>query len=192
MTFPFESNRVYKSKSFKKIVKKCYGEFKQFSDIDEGLFCITNLDKDIEYRFKVTDKKIEKIKSYQGGTLDEEKNKQLADQAAEIAKEDDDPEPVEEPSKIEPAELVQLETKIDATNQSIADMKQELLASEESEKGVLNEILAKTSQTHEPTEPPKGKELLEDINVYDDAWRRLIIQRSLANIEGKNETCTIL
>lgn len=62
MTYPFESNKIHKSKSLKKVVKKCYKEFKSFSDINEGLFCITNLDKDIEYRFKVKNKRIEKLK----------------------------------------------------------------------------------------------------------------------------------
>ena len=60
MTFPFESNKIHKSKSFKKVVRKCYNEYKNFSDINDGMFCITNLDKNVEYRFKIKNKKIHK------------------------------------------------------------------------------------------------------------------------------------
>src|SRR5436190_1082220 len=58
MTFPFEGNKIYKSKSLSKVVKKCYKDYKKFSDINEGLFCVTNIDKDIEYRFKDKNDKI--------------------------------------------------------------------------------------------------------------------------------------
>ena len=58
MTFPFEGNKIYKSKSLSKVVKKCYKDYKKFSDINEGLFCVTNIDKDIEYRFQVKNHKI--------------------------------------------------------------------------------------------------------------------------------------
>src|SRR5436190_8652523 len=65
MTFPFEGNKIYKSKSLSKVVKKCYKDYKKFSDINEGLFCVTNIDKDIEYRFQVKNHKIIKIKKKQ-------------------------------------------------------------------------------------------------------------------------------
>jgi hypothetical protein len=71
LTFPFEGNKIYKSSSSKDVVKKCYNEFKTFSDIGEGLFCITNLDKNVEYRFQAKDRKIKKIKHNQAGGNDD-------------------------------------------------------------------------------------------------------------------------
>lgn len=80
LTFPFESNKIYRSKSLKKVITKCYHDYKKFSDIDEGLFCITNLDKDIEYKFIMKNKKIEKINNKQfGGKINHNQNTELRD-----------------------------------------------------------------------------------------------------------------
>jgi hypothetical protein len=67
LTYPFEGSKIYKSKKLSKIVKKCYNEYKKNNDIGEGLFCITNIDKGVEYHFGVKNKKIKKHKSQFGG-----------------------------------------------------------------------------------------------------------------------------
>ena len=61
MTYPYESTKIYKSKNFDKVVNKCYNNYNQYNNIENGMFCITNLDKNIEYKFKVTKNKIDKI-----------------------------------------------------------------------------------------------------------------------------------
>lgn len=66
MTFPFEGSKIYKSRSINKIVNKCYREYKNHSDINDGMFCVTNLDKDIEYKFRVTENKIKNLKGGSG------------------------------------------------------------------------------------------------------------------------------
>jgi len=62
MTFPFEGNTIYKSKNKKKVVKKCYNEYKQLDSLSEGMFCITNLDTNREYQFKLSNNKAKKLK----------------------------------------------------------------------------------------------------------------------------------
>lgn len=52
LTYPIEGNKIYKSRSLKKVARKCYDEIKNLSDIKEKqIFCITNLDKKLEYKF---------------------------------------------------------------------------------------------------------------------------------------------
>jgi len=53
LTYPIEGTKIYKSKKLSNIVKKCYKEYKKVSDIKEGLFCITNIDKNVEYQFGI-------------------------------------------------------------------------------------------------------------------------------------------
>lgn len=76
MTYPFESNKVYKSRSLRKVAEKYSREFKTFNDINEGLFCITNIDKNTEYRFQIRNNKLKKInnKPLEGGGPDIQKN----------------------------------------------------------------------------------------------------------------------
>src|SRR5439155_1694297 len=62
MTFPFEGNKIYKSKSLSKVVKKCYKDYKKFSNINEGLFCVNNNNKKKKYKLKIKKNKIKKIK----------------------------------------------------------------------------------------------------------------------------------
>jgi len=69
LTYPHISNNIYKSISLKGVIKKCYKDFKSINDIDEGLFAITNLDDNIEYQFRVKNKKIFKINKQLGGDI---------------------------------------------------------------------------------------------------------------------------
>ena len=58
LTYPYVGTTVYRSKSMTKAVKKCYNEFKHLNDINEGMFAITDLDDNMEYKFKAQNKKI--------------------------------------------------------------------------------------------------------------------------------------
>lgn len=58
MTYPFKGQHIYRSQSLRNIAKKCYGEYKKMDNMQEGLFGITNLDKSIEYVFRVSNKRI--------------------------------------------------------------------------------------------------------------------------------------
>ena len=69
MTYPFEGPKIYKSKHLKKVVKKCYSDYKKMNDMSEGLFCVTNLDNNIEYKFGVKNGVIKKHKQ-RGGADD--------------------------------------------------------------------------------------------------------------------------
>lgn len=60
LTYPIEGNKIYKSRSLKKVAKKCYDEIKNLSDIKEKqVFCITNLDEKLEYKFTL--EKVSKV-----------------------------------------------------------------------------------------------------------------------------------
>ncbi len=61
MTYPFEGNTIYKSKNKNKVIKKCYNEYKQMDNLPEGMFGITNLDKQVEYQYKLSNNKAKKI-----------------------------------------------------------------------------------------------------------------------------------
>ena len=67
LTFPYESNKIYKSKSFDKAINKCYQEFKQLKIPNENkeynIFCVTNLDKNIEFKFQIDDIKFDELRT---------------------------------------------------------------------------------------------------------------------------------
>ena len=61
MTYPYESTKIYRSKDFNSVVRKCYDNFKTFDGMEYGMFCVTNLDKNIEYKFQVNKNKVLKL-----------------------------------------------------------------------------------------------------------------------------------
>jgi hypothetical protein len=61
LTYPYEGTKIYRSKSLAKVAKRCYIEFKELNDINEGIFSITNIDTNTEYNFKVAKNKMYKI-----------------------------------------------------------------------------------------------------------------------------------
>lgn len=62
LTFPYEGNKIYRSKSHDKAIKKCYQEFKQLNisekDKTYSIFGVTNLDKNIEYKFQMNQNEV--------------------------------------------------------------------------------------------------------------------------------------
>lgn len=55
LVYPFESNKIYKSKSLKKVAQKCYSECLKIG-ITVNTFKIMDLDKNIEYIFTINNK----------------------------------------------------------------------------------------------------------------------------------------
>lgn len=61
LTYPLHGNKIYETMSLNKAVKKCYHEFKQLSDINEGKFTVTNLDTKKDYHFDIPNDKLKNI-----------------------------------------------------------------------------------------------------------------------------------
>ena len=61
LTYPMHGNKIYESKSFDKAIRKCYHEFKQLTDIHEGMFVVTDIDNKIDYTFEVNTKKLRRL-----------------------------------------------------------------------------------------------------------------------------------
>lgn len=125
MTFPIESHKIHKSKSLKKVVKKCYNEYKKITDLNEGIFCITNLDKDIEYKFKVKKNKNSKsslsLKKQVGGIVN------MNEEIKEIAELDGGPQGFEDPKIAENNKQLQIvNNKLDSLIK-LSDLKEKQL-----------------------------------------------------------------
>lgn len=58
LSYPLSGKKIHKADNINTGVRKCYNEFKKISDIDEGLFSVTDLDDQTEYKFKVKNKNI--------------------------------------------------------------------------------------------------------------------------------------
>ena len=61
LTYPYVSNNIYESRIFDSAVNKCFKEFKQFNDIRDGMFIVTDVDNKIEHKFRVQNKKISQL-----------------------------------------------------------------------------------------------------------------------------------
>jgi hypothetical protein len=119
MTFPFEGHKIYKSRSFKKVVDKCYNEFERFNDIGDGMFCITNIDKGVEYRFKVKNNKIYKVKKQSGGQP--EKQDKIETQLKELSRLDE--EGGEEPENVKILNNIKnIDVNVNTANKNITDV----------------------------------------------------------------------
>jgi len=244
MTFPIQSNKIHKSKSLKNIVHKCYNEYKIFSDIGDGMFCITNLDKNIEYKFKINNKKIKKITNksinynLQGGNDNVQEIKPqikpqinmysnnitqssniIQQQINEISNFDGDID-INENKSYEDYNVIStkldftnkglndISSKLNDTNQGINNLSSKILASSQSEQNIINEIsklkkeqiIKKDSNininiNHESFDNStliSGKDLFEDIDVFDANLRRLYAIKKLNNIDEKNENLCII
>lgn len=56
LIYPIESNKIYKSKSFDKVVTKCWNDYKRLYEGNEKIFSIMNLDTKVEYKFRINKK----------------------------------------------------------------------------------------------------------------------------------------
>ena len=62
LTYPHSGSKIHKTRSLTRGIRKCYDEFKEMNDIGEGFFVVTDLNDNCEYKFKVKDKKIYRVK----------------------------------------------------------------------------------------------------------------------------------
>ena len=69
LTYPQSGKTIHKTKSLNRGIKKCYEEFKEFNDIGEGFFIVTDLNDNYEYKFKVKNSKIYRVNKQQGGAI---------------------------------------------------------------------------------------------------------------------------
>jgi hypothetical protein len=56
LIYPFKGDKIYESKSKKKAIKKCYQEFKFLNDNDNGIFTVTDINKNKDLSFKIINK----------------------------------------------------------------------------------------------------------------------------------------
>lgn len=214
MTFPFEGHKIYKSRSFNKVVDKCYTEFKKFNDIGDGMFCVTNLDKEVEYQFKVKNKKIYKVKSKQnqqsGGQLTgKDKEEQVDNQIRELSKLDEDvgeePQDVNIMTSIRNVDinvntanknLTGLTSLVQTTNKNVGEISGKI----DEVKDITQEINAKIEKSPKPitvTQQPPSPELKDVFEDVDDVFgyrlRELSTMKKIESLEEKySNTCTIL
>ena len=202
MTFPFEGHKIYKSKSLNKIVNKCYKEFIRFSDIGDGLFCVTNIDKEVEYRFKVKNKKVYKVKEVQtvqaGAALTEG---ELKDKLAELAVLDDDnrgPDPVnvtvlksiDANVSITNKNVDSLKTLVETANKNITSVSGKI----DTENTKLNEIKESITKQQAVQHPEVSQDLYEDVDdIFQHRLNELATLRKIESLE-ENQTynCLIL
>ena len=55
LVFPYAGNKIYKSNSLTDAATKCYKEFSDLNDVQDGIFGIMNMDTNNEHKFKVSD-----------------------------------------------------------------------------------------------------------------------------------------
>lgn len=61
LTYPVEGHTIHKSNDIKKIIKKCCNDYRYYNGTEEGVFGITDLNKGVEYQFKVKGSRIRKV-----------------------------------------------------------------------------------------------------------------------------------
>lgn len=214
MTFPFEGHKIYKSRSFNKVVDKCYTEFKKFNDIGDGMFCVTNLDKEVEYQFKVKNKKIYKVKSKQnqqsGGQItDKDRNEQVDNQVKELSRLDEDvgdePQDVNIMTSIRNVDvnvntanknLTGLTSLVQTTNKNVGEISGKI----DEVKGITQQINAKIEKSPktitviQQKPSPELKDVFEDVDdVFGYRLRELSTMKKIESLEEKySNTCTIL
>ena len=66
LSYPYTGSVVH-SNSFKNAIKQTYREFKSMNDINDGLFGVTDLDKNIEYQFRASNGQLLRTKKIQFG-----------------------------------------------------------------------------------------------------------------------------
>ena len=191
MTYPFESNKVYKSRSLNKVAQKCSNEFQKMDDIGEGMFCITNLDKNVEYRFKI---KNNKNKNLIGGDT--------KSQIAEIVKLADD-----DGTDVEPNQIV-----IETIANHDKTIKEQLNKHDETIKETLgsiqNVIVSKLDEVNvQKTEPQKTEpqkiikpneesdnmeDLFEGVDPFDLNLKKLYALQKMKNINKEDDDICII
>lgn len=188
MTYPFESNKVYKSRSLNKVAHKCSNEFQKMDDIGEGMFCITNLDKNVEYKFKIKNNKIYK-KNQSGG------NGSTKKQVDEINKLGDDD------GDIEPNQII-----VDTITNHDKTIKEQLSKHDTNIKEQLeivqSEIISKLEKVETapvksakiitPPETEEMEDLFEGVDPFDLNLKRLYALQKMKNINNEDQDICII
>lgn len=73
LTYPIHSSKIYESGSFETVVKQCYNDFKELTDIPEGKFIISDLTNKKKFTFQVNKKKLMQMGGY-SKYIDEKKD----------------------------------------------------------------------------------------------------------------------
>lgn len=89
LTYP-NIGKIHKENNARNAIKKCYRDYKNLTDIPEGIFKVANLDTGTFYLFKKDNKKVKMINKQVGGkdpyklTLDDLKLEEINRKANEI------------------------------------------------------------------------------------------------------------
>jgi len=130
LSFPYEGSKIYKTKLLNRAVKKCYREYININDIKEGMFCVTNIDDNTEYRFKVKNNKIYKINQNGGEQPVETISGEQAQTVLDEKQEEQPEEPLGQPNEQEeqivkqPTEQTIIGSTSEETKNIIAELKQ--------------------------------------------------------------------
>ena len=68
LLYPIPGNKIYESRSLDRAVNRCYKEFRNISDVPEGMFSVMDIDDNTEYQFKIKNKRLVQI----GGNNEED------------------------------------------------------------------------------------------------------------------------
>lgn len=164
LTYPIEGNKIYKSRSLRKVVGKCLKDYKKNYFNENGIFHITNLDRDVEYRFKIKKNKIYSIKNLKGG-------EPLKEEVAEISGIDAEPQIAENPEIEKTQKQLELanfkldnmsefeKKRFNDISQQIADLEMK----NEPEKKIIKEEIIEEIIKEKPEEKPEEKVIIEKI-----------------------------
>jgi hypothetical protein len=193
MTYPFESNKVYKSRSLNKVAKKCSNEFQKMNDINEGMFCITNLDKNKEYRFKIKNNKIsqneitqtEGVTSNQKGGVTE-----LQTKIKEVVSLGDEGGYVDETGQILMEKIATHDTRVKQQLSNHDTLVKQVLGSIQKQIQTIPQQKRQVVQVLPKTE--SMEDLFEGIDPFDISLKRLYASQKMKNINNKNEDICII
>lgn len=212
MTFPTEGNKIYKSRSINKVIRKCYDEYKNYNDIDEGMFCVTNLDKDVEYKFKVNDNKIKKIKQKGGSDVKRQTEEILALEEGEPNNENNNNGEINQKIATILATIENSNAKMNEIDDINANVQQIATKLENNDEQLAN-INLTLSKINIPKEQPKHdetrnssnslapsfgkdepcvmKDIFDDLPVYEYNLRKLDSIAKLNKLDHDNNSCII-
>jgi len=195
MTYPYESNKVYKSRSLNKVAKKCSNEFQKLNDMNEGMFCITNLDKNEEYQFKIKNNTLINNSKQTGGRNDQTSK---VNEIMLLGDEDDGGD-IDGPSQILLEKIADHDAKVNAQLISHDTQVKDVLGSIQTQ---IQNIPRQQIIQQLPPQLPKQKEvnpetenmedLFEGVEPFDLSLKRLSAAQKMKNINNNEEDLCII